>query len=91
MIKDRFAKIKKLPCCYCGHTPSDVAHSNFHEHGKSMGKKAGDEFTIPLCRICHMKFDTYSLGFDRQQSKAWFNQQLQITNEMLYVKETNPF
>lgn len=86
MTKDeRFKRIRQLPCC-CGcerPPPSDVAHSNFSEHGKGMGLKANDNYTIPLHRICHAKFDRYGMGLDRQASKAWFLDKLEFINQVL--------
>lgn len=32
-------------------------HSNSHAHGKSMGLKAKDEFTVPGCFSCHAYLD----------------------------------
>lgn len=48
------AFVNTLPCSYpkCENTPSD-AHHPIH---KSAGKSAGDELTIPLCRIHHSKW-----------------------------------
>ena len=71
----------------CGRRPVDIAHSNFSEHGKGKGIKADDSYTVALCRGCHQKFDTYRLGMDRQQSKAWFLQMLDKTNRALYEQD----
>lgn len=68
-------------CCGCGRpAPSDVAHSNWGEHGKCKGKKADDKYTIPLNRVCHQKFDQYKMGMDRQESRVWFLERLSQTN-----------
>ena len=86
----RFEALRELPCCRCGGSPCDVAHANWQEMGKGKGIKADDSYTISLCRSCHALFDTYSLGMDRQQSKAWFLQMLDKTNRALYEQDDKP-
>lgn len=86
---NRLDLIRSMPCCNCGALPrSQVAHSNFGEHGKGRGIKADDDYTIPLCHNCHRKFDTYSMGLNREQSKAKFNEWLKLTNLWLTQKAT---
>lgn len=83
--KERFKKLRLMTCC-CGcsrPSPSDVAHSNAAIHGKGMAIKSNDEFTIPLNRICHAKFDQYNMGMSRDESLEWFNCKLESTNETL--------
>ena len=79
----RFKVLRQLPCCWCGRSPSDVAHSNWYEHGKGKGVKANDEYTIPMCREHHNLFDTYALGVTREQSKAWFMQKWEFINGVI--------
>lgn len=51
-------------------------HSNSHEHGKGMGLKADDTYTVPGCMACHswldqgpapkqMKRDTWDNAYSR--------------------------
>ena len=87
----RFKALRNLPCCWCGKSPCDVAHANWQEMGKGKGIKADDRYTISLCRACHQKFDTYSLGMDRQQSKEWFLKMLDKTNMALEYKDESAF
>lgn len=86
---DRLKKIRLMDCCCgCGRPPpSDVAHSNASIHGKGMGIKSSDEFTIPLNRICHQKLDQYNMGMNRQQSLEWFMQKWRETNRLLKWQE----
>jgi hypothetical protein len=42
----------KQPCLICGRTPSDPHHLRFAQH-RALGRKASDEFTVPLCRGHH--------------------------------------
>lgn len=84
----RLAAIRKLPCVRCGQRPSQVAHSNFGEHGKGKGIKADDRYTIPLCHSCHSDFDQYKT-MGRDESKEWFNQALNKTNQMLNLNNND--
>ncbi len=80
---NRLQRIREFPCCQChASPPSQAAHANWSEFGKGMGKKADDAYTIPLCHICHKKFDTYQ-GQDRQKAKAWFLRKLALVNQWL--------
>ena len=82
----RFKALRGLPCCRCGKSPIQVAHSNFYEHGKSRGKKAYDKYTIPLCHSCHQWFDQYQ-QMSRADSKKWFDEKLNNTNRISNVEE----
>ena len=86
--RKRLAAVRKLPCVKCGKpAPSEACHANWSEYGKSMGKKASDEFTISLCRDCHSWFDGY-FQLTREQSKEWFDMMLEKTERMLKI-DTN--
>ncbi|HAV5548726.1 MULTISPECIES: hypothetical protein [Acinetobacter] len=78
----RLNVIRALPCVRCGYPHSQAAHSNFSEHGKGRGIKADDQYTIPLCAICHADFDQYKT-MGREESKEWFAKMLKKTERML--------
>ena len=82
----RLAEIRKLPCVRCGNPNSQAAHSNSAKHGKGRGIKASDEFTIPLCAICHAAFDRFELG-NRAESEAMFEKWLIKTELMMRRNE----
>lgn len=86
----RLVEIRKLPCVNCGKHPVDAAHSNFAEHGKGKGIKADDNYTIPLCRNCHMNFDLY-VNKNRDESKEWFLKHLETTERMLSSNDEECF
>ena len=87
----RLAEIRKLPCVKCGKpAPSEACHANWAEFGKSMGKKASDEFTISLCRGCHSWFDGY-FQLTREESKEWFAKMLEKTERMLNLDNNDIF
>ena len=85
--RKRLAAIRKLPCVKCGKpAPSEACHANWAEFGKSMGKKASDEFTISLCRDCHYSLDTYK-NLSREEAKLLFEKLLKKTNLMLEIND----
>ncbi|MEX5367788.1 hypothetical protein WCE00_12595 [Acinetobacter haemolyticus] len=86
----RLAEVRKLPCVRCGQSPSQAAHSNSSKHGKGRGIKASDEFTVPLCHLCHSQFDQFKLG-TRQESEALFEKWLEKTERMLRLKDDEVF
>ena len=86
----RLAEIRKLPCVRCGNPNSQAAHSNSAKHGKGRGIKASDQFTIPLCAICHAAFDRFELG-NREQSEAMFEKWLVRVNRMLAMEDREVF
>ena len=40
------------PCLICGRKPSDPHHLRYMQP-RALGRKASDEFAVPLCRIHH--------------------------------------
>ena len=86
----RLAEIRKLPCVRCGNPNSQAAHSNSSKHGKGRGIKASDQFTIPLCAICHAAFDRFELG-TRAESEAMFEKWLVKTELMMNQTDKEVF
>lgn len=79
----RLELIRKLPCVRCGkHAPSQACHSNFQKHGKGMGTKANDYWTIPMCYSCHREFDHYQ-SLNRAMAEEQFKQWHAITEAWL--------
>lgn len=79
----RLKRIRQMACIRCAMpAPSQACHSNFHEHGKGMGTKADDRYTIPLCYSCHRWLDTYQ-EISRNQAKDWFMRKLFLVNKVL--------
>jgi hypothetical protein len=50
--KDHLRFVTQQPCLICGRTPSDAHHIRFVQP-RALGRKASDEFTVPLCRSHH--------------------------------------
>jgi ERF superfamily len=44
--------VARQPCLICGRKPSDPHHLR-HLQPRALGRKASDEFTVPLCRVHH--------------------------------------
>jgi hypothetical protein len=47
--RDHVKSVAQHPCLICGRRPSDAHHLRFAQ-SKALGRKVGDEFTVPLCR-----------------------------------------
>ncbi|NAR78955.1 DUF968 domain-containing protein [Acinetobacter haemolyticus] len=88
--RKRLEAIRKLPCVVCGRSPVDAAHSNQSAHNKGLGIKAGDEFTIPLCRQHHVEYDQFQ-KMNRSQSVEWFAKMLEKTERMLNLDNNEIF
>ena len=50
--RDHVRSVARLACLICGRQPSDAHHLRFAQH-RALGRKASDEFTVPLCRGHH--------------------------------------
>lgn len=46
-------------------------HSNQAEHGKGMGIKAFDEFTVPGCGLCHAELDQGNRFTKEEKFEFW--------------------
>jgi hypothetical protein len=65
--RDHLKFVSAQPCLVCGRTPSDAHHVKFAEQ-RAMGRKASDEFTVPLCRLHHRELHRQS------DERAWWQQ-----------------
>jgi hypothetical protein len=50
--REHLRSIVKMPCLVCGRKPSDPHHLRYAQP-RALGRKASDEFTVPLCRMHH--------------------------------------
>jgi hypothetical protein len=50
--RDHLRHVARQPCLVCGRKPSDPHHLR-HLQPRALGRKASDEFSVPLCRIHH--------------------------------------
>jgi hypothetical protein len=50
--RDHLRHVAKQPCLICGRKPSDPHHLRYLQP-RALGRKASDEFVVPLCRIHH--------------------------------------
>jgi hypothetical protein len=67
-IRDRehVKSVAKQPCLICGRRPADAHHLRFAQP-PTLGRKASDEFTVPLCRGHHR--EVHRCG----DEAAWWN------------------
>ena len=50
--KEHLRFVAQQPCLLCGRKPSDPHHLQFVQP-RALGRKASDEFAVPLCRTHH--------------------------------------
>ena len=57
--------------CIGGVDTTVPAHSNQQIHGKGMGLKAHDRFTVPACHACHAEIDQGSRFTREEKFSLW--------------------
>jgi hypothetical protein len=65
--RDHLRFVMQQPCLLCGRKPSDAHHIRFVQP-RALGRKASDEFAVPLCRSHHRA--AHRAG----DEKAWWKQ-----------------
>jgi hypothetical protein len=50
--REHLRYVAQQPCLVCGRKPSDPHHLR-HVQPRALGRKASDEFAVPLCRVQH--------------------------------------
>jgi ERF superfamily len=65
--RDHLRFVMRQPCLVCGRKPSDAHHIRFVQP-RALGRKASDEFAVPLCRSHHRA--VHRAG----DEKAWWKQ-----------------
>jgi ERF superfamily len=65
--RDHLRFVMRQPCLLCGRKPSDAHHIRFVQP-RALGRKASDEFAVPLCRSHHRA--VHRAG----DEKAWWKQ-----------------
>jgi hypothetical protein len=63
--KQHLRYVAQQPCLVCGRKPSDPHHLRFIQP-RALGRKASDEFVVPLCRVHHR--EVHRAGDER----AWW-------------------
>src|SRR5215470_7367237 len=65
--RDHLRFVMRQPCLLCGRKPADAHHIRFVQP-RALGRKASDEFAVPLCRSHHRA--AHRAG----DEKAWWKQ-----------------
>jgi hypothetical protein len=65
--RDHLRFVMQQPCLLCGRKPADAHHIRFVQP-RALGRKASDEFAVPLCRSHHRA--VHRAG----DEKAWWRQ-----------------
>jgi ERF superfamily len=63
--KDHLRYVARQACLICGRQPSDPHHLRYAQP-RALGRKASDEFTVPLCRVHHR--EVHRIG----NEQAWW-------------------
>ena len=56
--KEHCRYLTTQPCVVCGRTPSEAHHIRFAQP-RALGRKVGDEYTVPVCRLHHRELHRY--------------------------------
>ena len=56
--KEHLKSVATQPCLICGRCPCDPHHLRFAQT-RALGRRASDEFTVPLCRGHHRELHRY--------------------------------
>jgi hypothetical protein len=67
------------PCLVCGRKPSDPHHLRYMQP-RALGRKASDEFAVPLCRVHHRA--AHRAGDERARWKAAAIDPIQIARRL---------
>jgi hypothetical protein len=65
--REHLRSVIKMPCLICGRKPSDPHHLRYAQP-RALGRKASDEFVVPLCRMHHR--EVHRAGDERAWWKA---------------------
>ena len=73
--------VAEKPCCCCGGFPVEVHHLLKADPKRGMGRKAGDNFVVPLCPFCHrmvhnhgnetLIFEQYGVDGPKLAAELW--------------------
>jgi len=55
-------RVRGMYCLVCGNPPRNHAHHITYSEKSGMGLKVGDQWTVPLCPICHHELHTCKYG-----------------------------
>jgi hypothetical protein len=76
--------VASQPCLICQRTPCDAHHLKFAQP-KALGRKVGDEFTVPVCRDHHHELHRHG-----NEAAWWANLQIAAANIAKEPWQTSP-
>ena len=88
--KRHLMNVAALDCQHCGmagHT--QAAHSNQGIHGKSMARKADDQYTAALCQYCHAEIDQGAHLSKQQRQQMWTDAWISTAKELINRNQWN--
>lgn len=91
-VKGELCYLRIPSICIGGLATVVPCHSNQNRHGKGMGLKARDEFTVPGCMACHFAIDQ-SKQFSKQEKFAFWDSAFEAwepVREMKLTAKNNP-
>jgi hypothetical protein len=76
--RQRVRWVKSLPCLVCASISPLLIHctgpsDNAHTVTDGMGRKAGYDTIVPLCRSHHRRYDEHRAPFDRPEAREWLH------------------
>lgn len=94
--RERVRFVKGLPCFYCNALSPFLGEAtrgrcdNAHVEVDGIGRKAGYEQIVPLCRSHHRCYDEHRAPFDRPEVRAAFKPLARVTQELwlAHLRET---
>lgn len=69
--RDELCFIRIPGVCIGGMETTVPAHSNQARHGKGMGLKANDRYTVPACHACHAEIDQGNTFTREEKFALW--------------------
>jgi hypothetical protein len=77
--REHLRSVIKMPCLVCGRKPSDPHHLRYAQP-RALGRKASDEFVVPLCRMHHR--EVHRAGDERAWWKAAGIDPLEVAHKL---------
>jgi hypothetical protein len=84
--REHLRSVIKIACLVCGRKPSDPHHLRYAQP-RALGRKASDEFVVPLCRMHHR--EVHRAGDERTWWKAAGIDPLKVAHKLWKAARLN--